>query len=104
MKNYQFQSYCAKCNDRKHIFNIGENESTTFDLISVKTVTFRRKKHRYEVVENLIVYFFIHIPFTRSMHRFGEKTENMRRGTLQRGVFPQKGGKHTLDGWELFRS
>ena len=103
MKNYQFQSYCAKCNDRKHIFNICENESTTFDLISVKTVTFRRKGHRYKVVENLIIYFFYTYTFYPSDAPFWRKNRKYEERCPPKGGFPPKkgGSTHLMEGNSL---
>ena len=103
MRNYQFQSYKAKRKDKMIFFNIGENESTTFDLISAKTVIFRAKRHRNEVVENLIFYFFAPYTFYPSDAPFLRKKSKYEEKYPPKGGFPPKkgGSTHLMEGNSL---
>ena len=57
---------------------------------------FSAKQHKNELLKNLIAYFFLlHMPFTRNMHRYGEKTVKRRVSTLEKGEFTPKKGEAT---------
>ena len=48
--------------------------------------------HRNEHVQNLISHILLPMRYIGAIHRFGEKWLNMRKPTLQKGVFhPKKG-------------
>ena len=68
-----FGRMIKSCQLLVYIYDIGENESTTFNLISAKTVIFREKSYRNEFVENLFVYIFYPYTFYPSDAPFWRK-------------------------------
>lgn len=71
--------------------DFGENPSSTFRFICAKTIVFRPKRYRAVFVRNWFFILLVPIPFICTMHRFGEKTVNMGKGTLRRGFPPKRG-------------
>ena len=84
-------------------FNNGKNENTTFDLICAKTVIIRAKRHRYEVLENLIFYFFAPYTFYPSDAPFLRKKSKYEEKYPPKGGFPPKkgGSTHLMEGNSL---